>query len=227
MTEIPGIKELQREHKGLRRFAGDGAEVLCVLRGPVDVYLKNDGYPLVDETIVIEIQILKGYPRVPPVVFENGNKIPKTPEFHTNPDGQSSFCLGVPFELERELFHLKGDLLGFYNSQIEPYLYAVFLKLNHDIPFVFGEVEHGTLGIVNELKKQFKVNDIHGVVFGLKVLTDSPDIINSTRCICESGKRLKRCPCRLNKRIKDIGEGVSQETFQKILNSIYLHTKVR
>jgi len=147
-------------------------------------------YPLVEQAVQLRITIPKQYPKEPLTFEEIGGFIPKNGDYHVNPDG--SLCLGSPFKVMKAI-SINSDLNTFFNQFFIQYIYAVILKINHGIDFVFGELKHGNQGEFEDLATVFNLNDKHKVLACLDALTLRKRIANKKKCPCRCGVRLGRC----------------------------------
>ena len=141
----------------------------------------------IEDQFEICIDIPMQYPSVPPSVKETGGRISSS--FHVNPE-INTLCLGAPLEVKRK-FLAEKNLVGFVEKLIIPFLYSYsYYEKNQRVPF--GELSHGTRGILDYYKELFQTNNSQAVLNFLKLL-----ISNSYRkndlCPCRSGKPLKKC----------------------------------
>ena len=161
-----------------------------VMVGRVKISHVAKGYPVINQELKISVDIPSDYPKNPPKFRELGGFIPKNEKFHINPDG--SICLGSPFSL---MVQLQAD--DCFNNLFEnffiPYAYACLLKINHNIDFVFGELEHGNRGEIEELAERFKVTNDDQVVKCLKALTLKKRVANKKICPCGCLRKLAEC----------------------------------
>ena len=141
----------------------------------------------IEDQFEICIYIPKRYPSVPPSVRETGGRIPS--EFHVN-FGINTLCLGASLEVKRKFFKNK-TLIGFIELLLIPFLYSYsyYEKKNR---MTFGELPHGTRGILDYYKELFQTNNSQVVLNLLKLLISNSYRRNSP-CPCRSGKPLKKC----------------------------------
>ncbi|HSN66320.1 MAG TPA: SEC-C domain-containing protein [Fusibacter sp.] len=142
---------------------------------------------IIEDKFEICIDIPMQYPSVPPSVKETGGRIFSS--FHVNPE-INTLCLGAPLEVKRK-FLAEKNLVGFVEKLIIPFLYSYsYYEKNQRVPF--GELSHGTRGILDYYKELFQTNNSQAVLNFLKLL-----ISNSYRkndlCPCRSGKPLEKC----------------------------------
>lgn len=130
------------------------------------------------------------FPQDYPVVYEVGNAIPRHPDWHVNThDG--SLCLGSRLGLRLEL-KARPHLAEFLSVTLNPYLYAVAVKLETGRPFVFGELCHGGAGMVQDLAERLRIPE--SAVPGAFALLAEPDAVARLReCLCGCGQTLGEC----------------------------------
>ena len=85
---------------------------------------------------------------------------------------------------------------GFLEYCLVPFLYAISLKRQYDIDFIFGELAHGDDGLVDEYSKVFNVDSEKKVKKVLKMLSLRKRVANKKSCPCECGNRLGKCTLR-------------------------------
>lgn len=163
------------------------------LEGKIYLNHSYDKYPTINNVVELKIIIPESYPCEPIKFEEVGGLIPKNADYHVNPDG--SLCLGSPFKAMKAL-RLNPDLNTFFESFFIPYIYAVILKIEHDINFIFGELSHGTTGEVEDLEEIFAVSGKDKVLACLDALAMKKRIANKRPCPCDCNTRLGRCSTR-------------------------------
>lgn len=161
-----------------------------VIEGKVFVNHHHENYPTVHRAVGLKITIPDNYPNEPPCFEETSGIIPRTGEYHINPD--NSLCLGSPFHVAKEL-KSNPDLNRFYEYFFMPYIYAVLLKIEEGIDFIFGELSHGNKGEVEDLLSEFGVSTQEQVLSCLKALSQKKRISNKKPCPCDCGQRLGKC----------------------------------
>ena len=189
-----GVDEFLRTHARMRLAPLDGD--LSIV-GRFVFFAKPDGGEEIEDSFELSISIPDDFPRKHPVVREVGSRIPKTPDFHVNPDG--TFCLGSQLRL-LEKIHRFPTLSGFAESCDLPYLYAVSYKLVHGGNFVFDDLAHGTPGAIQDYKDIFRLNDTEQVIRTLELIGMKRRIANKQPCPCGCSRRLGICP--LNDKVR-------------------------
>lgn len=163
-----------------------------VLKGIFEFSAKPEGKPETTDWYQLEIVVPNLFPGNIPVVIETGQKIPRNGDYHVNCGTDNSLCLGSPLRLII-LIRRNPSLVGFAENCLVPYLYAVSRKLQNGEKFTFGELEHGTPGVLNDYRKLFGLKHWHQVVQMLKLLSIERRYANKLTCPCGCRKRLKQC----------------------------------
>lgn len=168
-----------------------------VLEGDFSLSAVYEGQPHIEDRYLLRIVVPEKFPNALPDVTEIGNRIPRHPDFHVSSDG--TLCLGSTLSLMVRL-HDRPTLAGFVEGCVVPYLYAMSLKLDHGIDFVFGELEHGTKGLVDDYRSLFGLQKEAQLYPALRCLLLKKRIANKQPCPCGCGKRLGKC--RFNHRVR-------------------------
>lgn len=145
----------------------------------------------IEDTFTLRIHVPASFPRELPIVHETGGRIPKAGEFHVN-QTDHSLCLGSPLGLLQALSK-KPTLVGFAENCLVPYLYAISYKLTHGGPLLFGELDHGTPGILADYMRIFALTSPYQVRATLELLTLKKRRANKMPCPCGCGCRTGRC----------------------------------
>lgn len=170
---------------------------IVVLEGDFSFSAVYEGLPQVDDRYLLRIVVPEKFPNALPEVSEIGNRIPKLLDFHVSGDG--TLCLGSKLSLMVRLQE-QPTLEGFVARCVVPYLYAMSLKLDYRIDFVFGELEHGTQGLVDDYRTLFGLQEESQLFPALRCLLLKKRIANKRPCPCGCGKRLGKC--RFNDRVR-------------------------
>ena len=85
------------------------------------------------------------------------------------------------------------SLTGFADKCLVPYLYAVSYKLMHGGDFVFGELDHGDQGIMDDYSGMLWLKERQQVTQAIQLLVLKKRIANKKPCPCGCGKRLGGC----------------------------------
>lgn len=186
---LDGLKEFLANNP-MMRLEPLGSDASLVISGKIQLNHKYHDYPTIVCWMKLKLTILPGYPNVSPIFEETGGLIPKSGDFHVNPDG--TICLGSPFRLRMALSK-DCCINNFYQLFFIPYAYAALLKLNYNIDFVFGELSHGRKGEIDDFCDIFGVGNKFTVIKSLKSLSQKKRIANKLMCPCGCGKRLGIC----------------------------------
>lgn len=161
-----------------------------ILEGVYEEILFKQQYGSVFIDYKLQINLNEDFSKSIPKVIELSNKIEKTPENHINSDG--SICLGSPIRLSTVL-KKQPSLIFFFEHCILPYLYAVTLKITTGQAFVFGELEHGRLGLIEDFKELFSLSETNSVFEMLDLLIMNKKEANKLLCPCQCEKRVSKC----------------------------------
>lgn len=206
INDYPGMK-LRPQHGALPLLKGFFEFTVVGSEGRMPV---TDAYELA-------IAIPKEFPKDLPVVSEIGNRIPHDGNHHINSDG--SLCMGTPLRLLIELSK-KPTLIGFAEKCLVPYLYAMSLHLNHQVPFVFGELEHGHAGLQKDCLAILGLRNTAQLKSAMMLLGVRERHANKYVCPCGCGKRLSQCHFR--HRLNELRRLSSLEWFRKLQRSVGL-----
>ena len=151
----------------------------------------------------IEITIPEDYPKVLPNVQETSNRIPRIDKYHINPGG--TLCLGSRRKI-REIFSKEPTLLGFVTKILLPFFYSFcYLIENGVLPY--GELSHGSQGLIEDYKEFLNLNNKKEVLDFLKYMLLHPfyqktqknfNIRTRNLCLCGSKLRFSKCHKKYN-----------------------------
>lgn len=197
LADYPGMSLQPTRHSG------------TIIRG--QFHFKANGSGLATEdAFELEILINKRFPSEIPEVRETAGKIPKTGDYHVNPDG--TLCLGSHLRLKKALLEAP-DLVSFTEKCLVPYLFNVSIKLRDGGDFVTGELAHGTAGIIYDYMEMFGLSESGQIVYALQLLGTKKRIANKKLCPCGCRLRLGRCP--LHHRLNIIRPAAPRSWFSK------------
>ena len=171
-----------------------------VLSGTFDFTACAKNYPEIKHKYQIEISVPTGFPRDVPKVKETNGKIPRNGHYHVNHD--DTLCLGSPLQLLIKLnTNTSPTLTGFASKCLVPYLYAVSHKLLYGGKFIFDELSHGVLGILDDYQKTLGLETSEQTIKAIKLIGTKKRIANKKLCPCNCGNRLGVCSMhyKLNK----------------------------
>ena len=182
------------------------------LEGFFDFAARSEEHGQITDSYHLRITVPARFPQDLPVVHELGERIPRRGRFHINP-GDSSLCLGSRL---RVLFVLskKPTLLGFAETCLVPYLFAVSRKLLHGGDFVFGELGHGSPGELADYVGLFALKTVEQAKRTILYLGIKKRRANKLPCPCGCGKRLGKCS--FNRRLKKFRKIAERSWFRKV-----------
>lgn len=184
-----GLGEVLRTYRGLRLAPHEGEGLFLI--GD----LKFEAHPPrrepITDTYSLEVWVPAAFPRALPKVRERAGRIPK--DYHTNPD--DTLCLGSPVRLHLAL-HERPTLKGFIETCIIPYL-AGYSHYEQTGEFLFGELKHGSEGLIQEYMALFRVGTAEACVEMLNLMGMKKRVANKRPCPCGSRLRVGRCHHRV------------------------------
>lgn len=147
------------------------------------------------DTYQLRISIPQSFPWDVPSVTEIGGRIPRTGDFHVNPD--NTLCLGSPLRIKKILSD-RADIVSFAELCLVPYLYRVSAALQRGDRL--AGLAHGTPGVLDDYAGLFGLSSAEQVLAALRMLKLKKRIANKKYCPCRCGRRLGSCPLhfRLN-----------------------------
>ncbi len=158
-----------------------------VIRGPFPVRLDQT----VIDKFLIEIILLRHFPKDVPLVREMGGRIPKTIDRHVY-EGDA-LCLFLPEERVKYwpegssfLDFLRGPVNDFFLSQL-------YFEQHSEWPF--GERRHGALGIIDYYAEELGTTNLQVIAKCLEYLS-APQPKGHWLCFCGSGRKMRQCHFR-------------------------------
>lgn len=155
----------------------------------------------------------KGFGRL----YEIGDDIPKTIEWHKYDNEQCCVC-AVPEELIQQ--QKRNSILAFLQEYAIPFLVTYLYKKEYG-KYPNGEYEHGHTGTVQWYKEQFplcSLSKTRDIVAYIALGNRLPKPFE--KCICNSGKKFKKCHYLICQRLKLIPKDYLFQHI-KILNRGY------
>lgn len=149
---------------------------------------------VISDSFELKILVPKSFPKEIPIIFETGGEIPPHPDYHIN-STDNSLCLGTALRIMMQL-EKNSTLLGFSNDFLLPYLYAVSMKLNSGGEFAFGELAHGSQGILQDYGDLLKLDSLSQIKNALILLGTKKRNANKKPCPCGCGRRYGVCNYR-------------------------------
>lgn len=163
----------------------------------------------ISDSYYLRISIPEQFPRDIPKAEELNQVIPRDGNHHVNPDG--TLCLGSHLRLLTEV-SLYPTLLGFAERCLVPYLYAISHKIKYGGEFIFGELSHGSQGLIDDYRILFGLDIRERVKDVLFLLTTKKRLANKLICPCGCGLRLGKC--KLHYRINEFRKLASRSWFR-------------
>lgn len=184
------FKELQNVYPDLVIVFEDGK---YLIQGLIQFRAEFMGN-LIEESFLIEVEVLASYPQTLPIARELGGRIPS--KFHKLADG--ALCLGAPLAMKIS-FSKEPTLLSFFENMIIPYLYSFSYFENNKNEFPYGELEHGAKGIISYYMELFEVKSADTVLNILYHLSFKK-VRGHLPCPCGSSLKIRNChgPMLLN-----------------------------
>lgn len=161
-----------------------------ILKGSIRRQLFHESFGPINLDYSLLIHIPFDYPENLPTIFENLGTIQNSASNHINQDG--SFCLGSPLRLKL-ILKKNSDFKYFFEKCVLPYLYAVTINTQQNAGFPFGELEHGTTGLILDLQDFFQLKDSSQVYQMLKILSSRKKVANRMVCPCGCEQRVTKC----------------------------------
>ena len=203
-TDLGDQRRMILDKNDLRNFLADyssmsltpSKEENVIFKGNFCFIAKSKKQPEINDSFSLKIEIPKAFPKEIPKVWETAERIPRTKkgEYHINPD--NSLCLGSPLRLLDQISK-NPSLVGFSETCLVPFLYAVSLKLQNGSDFYMGELNHGSPGIIDDYKKLLGTDDSKNISKILELMGTKKRVANKAPCPCLCGKRLGKCKSRL------------------------------
>jgi len=163
---------------------------IIIIKGRFTRILNHETHGKVYIDYSLSIHVPYDYPNQLPEIYEESGLIVNDPSNHVNYDG--SFCLGAPIRLKL-IIKKNASLTHFFEESVLPYLYAVTLKNNMGKNFIFGELEHGNRGLIDDYKSFFHLHENSQVYQMLGILSSPKKEGNKLFCPCGCKKRVTTC----------------------------------
>lgn len=211
--ELYGVTQFLKDYPGMSIVPCRDLNVLLKFKGRFDFQATMEEV-LVDY-FMLEISIPCNYPEDLPIVKETEHKIPRDRKHHVNYDG--SLCLGSPIRLLMKI-HDHPALTNFAENCLVPYLCAVSHKLKNGGTFIYGELRHGSDGIVDDYKDLLGLQTESQVIKALKLLGMTKKRANKKICPCGCGTKLGIC--EFHNKLNQLREIASPQWFRKTLKQL-------
>jgi hypothetical protein len=187
-----GVDQFLKDYPGMSLGPSRGCEV--VLKGRFSFEAQPENGKAITDSFDLGVTVPHGFPCEIPSVRETGGRIPRDGRYHINPD--DTFCLGSPIRLLGKISE-RPTVVGFVETCLVPYLYAVSHKLQYGGDFMFSELAHGTQGIIDDYMGLFGLRTRLQVLHALRLLGMKRRMANKKPCPCDCGRRLGKCSVNL------------------------------
>ncbi|PMX03149.1 hypothetical protein C1X59_05885 [Pseudomonas sp. FW215-R2] len=160
------------------------------LAGRFPFSAKSEEYPHLTDEYRIRIDITEPLDRGLPLIYETAGRIPQLAEYHVNPGG--SLCLGsllrVRLALGAEL-----TLCRFVEKCLVPFLYTQSLREKGIASFPFGELAHGSPGLIDDYLQIFGVSDRNILRALMELMSFDRGTADEHPCPCGCGRKFADC----------------------------------
>lgn len=158
----------------------------------------------------LRINVPELFPADLPTVTELEFKIPRHGSYHVNPD--ASLCLGSPIRILQKLSS-RPSLVGFAESCLVPYLFAISHKLRFGGDLHFGELAHGKHGMLDDYIEMFGLKTRSEAEAAVRLLAMKRRLANKQECPCGCRRRVGKC--HFNWTLRRFRRLASQSWFRK------------
>lgn len=203
---IPGLHEFLRDYPLMSVRPARGVHLR--LRGRFGFSAAHAGVGEIEDSFALQIDVPSLFPRELPKVTETEGRIPRTGGYHVN-QGDGTLCLGSPLSLLLRLAK-RPTLSGFAANCLVPYLFAISHKLNSGGPLPFGELAHGSKGMLADYAQLLGLKQPEQAKAALRLLGMKKRRANKLPCPCGCGLRLGRC--KFNFRLREF-RGLASRTW--------------
>ncbi|HEL4110017.1 TPA: hypothetical protein UM343_000096 [Stenotrophomonas maltophilia] len=186
------VDELLTAWPRLRRRPSRRADVVIV-GGVLDFRWTPPGRPAIADTYQVRLEVPLFSTEALPDVYEEGQRVPRTPDNHVNSAG--NLCLGSPLQLQLKLGH-SPTLLAYVDQCVIPFLYAASWRQRGYAGYPFEELEHGAPGLYDDYQRLLGLPTDPAVRAALLALTKRKRVANKLPCPCGCARRVGRCNYR-------------------------------
>ena len=210
-SSIPGLADFLNDYPRMALRPEPGTAV--VLTGWFDFTASFEALHEVTDCFALSITVPADFPRDLPCVKETGGRIPNDGKHHVNQD-DGTLCLGSPIRLLWTLSKTP-TLVGFADNCLVPYLYAISETLRRGLPFVFGELAHGTKGEIADYTDMLGLTDHEKTKQAVKLLGVKKRLANKQQCPCGCGTVVGKCG--FNFRLRPLRKIASRQWFRTVM----------
>lgn len=205
-----GLSRFLRTYPGMR--VQPSLEREMRLQGRFAFMADHEDGPVIEDAYELAITVSEWYPDDLPVIEETGGRIPRDSDRHVFPDG--SLCLGSPLRLH-EIALSTPELTDYAEKALVPYLYAISYWEDTGERFPFGELDHGSDGILNDFGQVLGLDDPERVGKALQLLRMKRRDANKCPCPCGCGDRLG--VCGFNEKIRELRDRHGRPFFKRLV----------
>jgi len=204
----PGLREFLRDYPLMA--IRPSAEGYLRLKGRFVFLAKHAKEGEIEDSFALQIDVPKAFPKDLPEVRETEGRIPRTGDYHIYSDG--TLCLGSPLSVLLRISK-SPTLTGFAEDCLVPYLFAISRKLKSGGPLPFGELAHGSKGMLADYTHLFGLKHPEHARYALQLLGMKKRRANKLPCPCGCGTRLGRC--KFNFRLREFRGLASRRWFRR------------
>jgi hypothetical protein len=188
------LQDTLLRYPGLRIAPSAGEELK--LAGELRFRVTGPEGVTIEDSYEVELRVPADFPPRTPTAQETGGRI--GPAYHKREGGL--LCLGAPTELRIRLV-TSPTLLAFVERVLIPYLFGhSYYTVHGKMPF--GELEHGTAGLLQHFAGLFGVADRAAARGFVRAASLRRRVANKMPCPCGSRRRLGRCHNRRVNRVR-------------------------
>ena len=192
--KAPSLNEFLEYYEGMNIIPS--CDDFLTLKGIFQFTTKYNGTKIYDSYHLL-LKVPYDFPKKLPIVYELDQKIPPFSNYHVNKD--KSLCLGSRLRL-LYMISKKPSLMGFAENCLEPFLYAISYKEKYNGDLLFGELDHGRPGELEDYVNLMGLKNTDQVKIALSLLSMKKRLANKCLCPCGCQKRLGKC--KFNRTIK-------------------------
>lgn len=208
-SAMPEVRAFLRDYPLMALRPSTGTDL--VLKGRFSFYAQALDCGAITDSFALTIRVPQNFPRELPMIIETGGRIPRVADFHVN-STDGSLCLGSPLRQMSALSE-HPTLVGFAETLLVPYLFAISRKLQSGGKLVFGELAHGAPGSLADYAEMLCLKDPTRALDALKLLGIRKRLANKRLCPCGCKIRLGRCS--FNRRLAHLRRMASRSWFRK------------
>lgn len=210
---LHGALEFLQEYPEMSFGPMKGTELL--IKGTFKFTANSERNIKIADSYELRILVPEKFPYELPKVTELNNKIPRDFKHHVNPD--DTLCVGSPLRIIMKLYK-SPSLIRYAEECLIPYLYAVSHKLKYGGEFIFGELDHGEQGIIQDYTDILGLANPQQVTKALILLSIKKKAANKLPCPCECGKRLGSC--RFHRKMNEMRKVAPRSFFINHVNNL-------